>query len=217
MTEHASPGRRALLAGIGAGVVSVAGCLDRSDDTGEATVLEVTGAEESAGLSGDPEIVVEYTAPEYVDDVAVTTTLYRDELLVRRVTEYIVDPPTGDVSHAVGPLNAEFEDFEATVEQFGGLNDEAGDIEVDATEMVSTDDGSEVVVDFVAPGGTDRLDVTVHLFGDDIETRDQLIRTITEPVRPDGTSGGEISHAVTITPFGSVDDYSVRVRRAGDG
>jgi hypothetical protein len=213
MSERTSLGRRALLAGMGAGVASLAGCLDRSDDTEEGTPLEVTSVEESTGLSGDPEIIVQYTAPETVDNVALTTRLYRDDQLVRRVTDYGVGV-AGDVGHTVEYLNAEFDDYEATVERFDGVPDEPGEIDVDSTETVSTDDGSEVLVEFVAPGGTDRLDVSITLFDSDAETEQGAIRTIAEPVHLDGESGGAMSHAVTITPFGWADDYSVSVRRA---
>jgi len=213
MAEHTSLRRRALLATMGTGVASLAGCLDRFDDTEETATLELTDARRTTDASGDPQISVQYTAPEDVDTLEVTATLYRDGQTVRSVTDY-VSGLSGGAGHSVRWLSAEFDGFEASIGRFDDTPDESGDIAVDSTETVPAADSVDLLVDFVAPSGTDRVDITVDMFFDENELPRGLARTITERVHLDEENTGTVSHPVTLAPSGWVDDFGVRIHEA---
>jgi hypothetical protein len=69
----------------------------------------------------------------------------------------------------------------------------------------------DVLVDLVAPDGTDRVDITVDMFHDENELPRGLARTIAERVHLDGENTGTVSHPVTLAPSGWVDDFGVRI------
>lgn len=208
MAEHTGLGRRALLTGIGAGVASLAGCLDRFDDTGEKATLEITDTEQTTDASGDPQITVQYTAPEDVDTMEVTASLYRDDQTVRSITDYL-GALSGGAGYSVQRLNAEFDEFEASIGRLDSASGESGDIEVDSTETVPAEDSVDILVDFVSPDGPDRVDIAVDMFDYDINLPRGLYRTVTEHVHLDGESAGTVTHPVTVTS--GWDDFSVRI------